>query len=309
MNAPLRPPSHRALPSAIQALSARQVLAAPVEDVVFAGGGNRCWWQAGLVEALSTHPNWQPRRYTGASAGAGIATAAAAGTLRQALAAAVARFNATPRNVEWTQLLKGQRPFALPRIYPDWLHSFLQTADWERLRAKPLQVQVAITRPVRGLPLALSSALALTLYATEKFWLKRFHAPVPHRLGFRTEHWNLADRPTLADAHGLLQASAACVPITPVARVDGRPALDGGFYDALPLPLTRLPGPRDTPAGPTLVLMTRHRPDLPTCFAHNGRVYWQPTRRTDASSFDCTSGSAVQATFAHGQADAQAAWA
>lgn len=288
-------------PAGLQPLSARQVLALPVVDVVFAGGGNRCWWQAGLVERLRHHPNWQPLRYTGASAGAGIATATALGTVQQALRAAVDRFNATPRNVEWAHLLKGQRPFALPRIYPDWLHSFFQPADWARLKAQTLQVDVAITRPIRGLPLTVSSLLALTLYATEKFWLRRFHARVPHRLGFRTEHWNLAHSASLADAHNLLGASAACVPITPVARVGGRPALDGGFYDALPR--TPLPEHLAPPNGQTLVLMTRHRPDLPTHFALDGRLYWQPTRRTAASSFNCTSGQAVQDTFDHGLSD------
>jgi hypothetical protein len=36
-------------------------------------------------------------------------------------AAAVERFSRTPVNVEWSSLLKGQRPFVLPRIYPDWI--------------------------------------------------------------------------------------------------------------------------------------------------------------------------------------------
>ena len=77
------------------------------ETVVFAGGGNRCWWQAGLVEGLSGSALWTPTTFVGASAGAGIAVAAVTHKLRASLAAAVERFSRIPVNVDWSSLLKG----------------------------------------------------------------------------------------------------------------------------------------------------------------------------------------------------------
>jgi predicted acylesterase/phospholipase RssA len=44
--------------------------------VVFAGGGNRCWWQAGIVEGFRGSALWKPTTFVGASAGAAIAVAA-----------------------------------------------------------------------------------------------------------------------------------------------------------------------------------------------------------------------------------------
>jgi len=67
----------------------------------------------------------------------------------------------------------------------------------------------------RGGGLVTTRLLALGLYASEKFWLKNFHARLPHHLGFRAEYLDLTQSAKLADARTLLMASAAAVPITP----------------------------------------------------------------------------------------------
>ncbi len=284
----------------MQAITPQEFLSRNYQNIVFAGGGNRCWWQAGVVEVLSQHPCWRAQRLIGASAGAGIATAFATGRLQESLITASERFNATPRNFEWRELLKGQRPFMMPRIYPDWIGSFLDEIDLEKLKKIGLKIEVVITRPIPYLPLTLSTLLALGLYASEKFWLKNFHARLPHHLGFRAEYLDLAQSVDLADARTLLLASAAAVPITPIHRVGGRAALDGGFYDSIPLPQDRQ-GDADT-----LVLLTRHRADLPQMFTHQQRVYLQPTHKVAAINMDCTSGTKVQLTYAQGRNEALA---
>ena len=282
----------------MHALSATQFLDRSYRHIVFSGGGNRCWWQAGFVERLSQHACWNARQLLGASAGSGIATAFATGRIRRSLEVAIQRFDATPRNVRWRELLRGRRPFVLPLIYPDWISSFLDAHDFAQLKQSALKVQVAITRPVSYLPLPLASLLALGLYSTEKFWLKTFHARLPHRLGFRAQYLDLAQGVDLAEARTWLLASAAAVPLTPTYRVHGRPALDGGFYDNLPLPPDRADDPD------TLVLLTRHRADLPRIFEHQCRVYIQPSHPVAAINMDCTSGANVRATFEQGLREA-----
>jgi hypothetical protein len=210
----------------------------------------------------------------------------------------VERFAVTPRNFEWRELFKGRRPFMLPRIYPDWIHSFLQGDDLEKLKSGLRQVEVVITRPLRFLPPTLSTLLALLLYSTEKLWLKNLHGRLPHRLGFRAEYFDLRACPDLDAARTLLQASAAAVPITPTHRVHGRAALDGGFYDSVPLPQDRAHDPH------TLVLLTRHRPRLPQMFEHEHRVYIQPLHAVPAVNMDCTSPGNVQRTFEQGRDEA-----
>ena len=115
--------------TSMTAIDASNFLNRTFHTIVFAGGGNRCWWQAGVVSILSVERCWKARRFIGVSAGAGVATAFATGRLQDALRAAVERFNGTPKNIIWRDLLKGKRPFVLPRIYPDWIESFLQPPD------------------------------------------------------------------------------------------------------------------------------------------------------------------------------------
>lgn len=280
------------------AINPRNFLSRSYENIVFAGGGNRCWWQAGLAETLSRHVCWQAKRLIGASAGAGIATAFATGRIQDSLAAAIARFNVTSCNIVWRDLLKGRRPFMLPRIYSDWIGSFLSASDFIQLKQAKIQVEIAITRPIPYIPLTLSTWLALALYSTEKFWLKNFHARLPHYFGFRAEHLNLAHTTSLEEARSLLLASAAAVPLTPAYCVEGRAALDGGFYDSVPLPKAREGDPN------TLILLTRHRPALPQIFIHQRRVYLQPAKPVPATNMDCTNSGNVKATYEQGRREA-----
>ncbi|MFM9923220.1 patatin-like phospholipase family protein [Variovorax sp. H27-G14] len=279
-------------------LTSSQFLSRTYQSIVFAGGGNRCWWQGGVLEALSQRRCWQPARFIGASAGASIATAFATGRIKDSLAQGMVRFDAIARNVEWRNLLKGQRPFVLSHIFPEWINSFLDDSDLARLKRAPLKIEVAITRPISFLPVAVSTALALALYSTEKFWLKSFHARLPHRLGFRSEQFDLAQSVDLNAARNLLLASGAAVPLTPSFQIEGRAALDGGFYDSMPLSTCRTHDPG------TLVLLTRHRSDLPQVFEHEQRVYLQPLKPVAAINMDCTSGRNIKLTYDQGLREA-----
>lgn len=58
-----------------------------IDTLVLAGGGNRCWWQAGLIQTL-THRGWAlPSRIIATSAGAAIATSFLTNKTEAALAA------------------------------------------------------------------------------------------------------------------------------------------------------------------------------------------------------------------------------
>ena len=109
--------------------------------------------------------------------------------------------------MEWSNLLKGQRPFVLPRIYPDWIRSFLSAGDFQTLKASPIEVRVAITQHIRFLPTTVSTAMALCLYSTEKFWL-------------RSEYWVINQCANLDEASTLLLASGAAAPKTRSASGD-----------------------------------------------------------------------------------------
>lgn len=281
------------------AISQLEFKARQFSHVALAGGGNRCWWQAGFLDIFLSQVTAKPRQLIGASAGAAIATAVVTNRVRQSLEAASLRFEQTARNFEWRWLLRGERPFAMPRIYPEWIQTFLSASEWPLFKSSPIKVDVVITRPLSGLPVSFSTLLALGLYATEKFWLKNFHTRLPHWLGLRAEHLDLSQAKDLETAHAYLLATAAAVPITPVHRVHDRPALDGGFYDSVPLPKDRQCDQY------TLVLLTRHHPSKPNVFELDRRIYVQPSAPVAAKNFDCTDGVSIRSTYLQGQQDAR----
>lgn len=283
-----------------QPLNPAQLLGRTYQYIVFAGGGNRCWWQGGMVQALRAHACWAPERFVGTSAGASIATAVATGHLQHSLRTGVAYFDTIARNVEWRALLRGQRPFVLPKVYQTWVDSFLGEQDLARLNASALKIDVVVTRLIPRLPALLSAGVALGLYATEKFWLKGIHGRLPHFFGLRAEHHELNACEGLHDAHNLLLSSGCALPLMPLHYLQGRPALDGGFHDSVPLPASREKDDR------TLVLLTRHRPAWPQIFEYRRRVYLQPTRPVAAGTLDFTSGANIQSTFDQGQQEGAA---
>ncbi len=278
----------------ISRLSPAQLLGRTYTRIVFAGGGNRCWWQGGMAEALSGHACWAPERFIGTSAGASIATAIATGNLQASLRQGVGYFNSIPRNVEWSALLRGRRPFILPRVFRTWVESFLDEHDLGQLGVSALKIDVVVTRLMPRVPPLLSAALALGLYATEKLWLKGVHGRLPYRMGFRAEHHELNACTSLKEAHNLLLSAGSAVPLTPLHRVKGSPALDGGFHDNIPLPISREHDAQ------TLILLTRHRPAWPQIFEHGRRVYLQPTRAVPAGTLDFTNGTDIQLTYNQG---------
>lgn len=81
----------------------------------------------------------------------------------------------------------------MPRIYPDWAGSFLNSNNLNKLKQEKLKVDVLITRPIPFVPLTISTCIALALYSSEKFWLKNFHTHLPRYFSFRAEYIDLTE--------------------------------------------------------------------------------------------------------------------
>lgn len=217
------------------------------ETLAFAGGGNRCWWQGGMVEQLMTNGWRLPRQLVGTSAGAAVAAACLS-------AGPAAAFDAC------RQLYATNRQLGL-----------------------------------KG-----SVAAATLAYLLDKKLLHSIHPQLPRFMGLRQGFFKLSQCSSAADARTLLQGAAAALPFMPAQRVAGRWAMDGGYIDNAPLP-TQTPAEK----AKTLVLLTRHYPQLPTLFQWRGRSYWQPSRPVPVSTWDCRPATTVSDAFELGRADAK----
>ena len=273
------------------------------ETLVFAGGGNRCWWQGGAIAHL-LQQGWRlPPQLVGTSAGAGIAAACLTEGPRVALEACVRLYGANSELFEWKALARLQMRFAHQHIYPSWIQSFVSTENYASLLAAPSRLRVALTRPARALGLAGSIVAGTLAYVVDKHLWNSIHPRLPKLFGLRQDFVDLHECQNSTEAQTLLCAAAAAPPFMRTRRIGGSPAIDGGYTDNAPIhPQTKAERSR------TLVLLTRHYPRLPQIFSLAGRTYWQPSQHVPVSAWDCRENTTVREAFALGEADARALW-
>ena len=271
-----------------------------VDTLVLAGGGNRCWWQAGALTHLLEQNRRLPMRWVGTSAGAAVAASFLAASADKALQACLQLYADNPKIFDWRGLLRCKLRFAHQHIYPKWVEAFLNAETFATLRNAPMRLTVALTRPARYLGTGGSVVAGTLAYLVDKYLWNSIHPRLPARLGLRQEFIVLKDCADLAAAHSILIASACAPPFMTARRIGERHAIDGGYTDNAPIP----PEPRQASSN-MLVLLTRHYPKLPQLFTWLGRTYWQPSQRIPVSTWDCTpkTTAAVRETYAMGLQD------
>ncbi len=271
-----------------------------IETLAFAGGGNRCWWQAGAISQLLENGWKLPSQLVGTSAGAGVAASCITTGPKRALSACIRLYEANAHVFEWKDLLRLRMKFAHQHIYPSWIESFINSETFSQLQESPTRLRVALTRPAHVLGLAGSVAAGTIAYVIDKHIWNSVHPRLPKLLGLRQVFTDLHASQTVAEAQALLGAAAAAPPFMHAQRVGGVLAIDGGYTDNAPI------HPQSTEEmSRTLVLLTRHYPRLPQLFHRAGRTYWQPSQRVPVSTWDCRSNANVRGAFALGERDAE----
>lgn len=275
-----------------------------IQTLAFAGGGNRCWWQAGLLTQLQVHGARLPASLVGTSAGAAIAASFLTGSTATALQACQRLYAANAQLFDWRGLTRFQLNFAHQTVYPAWLTAFVHEGNFKALQSASSRLRVAVTRPARGLGLAGSVAAGTLAYLLDKKLFHNIHPALPRFMGLKQAFFDLQDCTTAKEAQITLQAAAAAPPFMSGVLLQGGWAFDGGYTDNAPIP-PQTAGEKAS----TLVLLTRHYPDKPSLFEVHGRTYWQPSRKVPVSTWDCRPSTAVDDAFALGKEDAKRALA
>lgn len=269
--------------------------------VVFAGGGNRCWWQAGLISRLTEQGIALPPQLIGTSAGAAIAAAYLVGRIPEALNSCVALYRQNETLFRWEKLRRLQVEFAHRQIYPSWIESFITRPSFEAAKLSKFRLTAAVTHPIRLLGSSISISLATAAYFIDKKVCHSIHPQIPKYLGLRQGFYSLHECSTLEEGHALLCAAAAAPPVMPPVTIRGLCAFDGGYTDNAPI----VPQSESEKAA-TLVLLTRHYPHRQRMFQLGGRTYLQPSRPVPVSTWDCTVKATVMDAFTLGYEDASA---
>lgn len=272
------------------------------DQVVFAGGGNRCWWQAGFWDVVQPELALEPRVIAGISAGAATACMLYTRDSHWVMRYYEDVLRQNAKNAYWGNLWRrGAAVFPHYRIYRQALLD-IYGEPFARLARAP-EIRVGVSHVPRWLGAHVSVAAGLIAYNIEKHVRKTLHPTLGQALGFRPEYVRAQDCARVDDLADLILQSSCTPPFTPVLRRGGKPVLDGGMVDNVPV------GALDATPGRVLVMVTRRYPRPQTFVLAHGeqqRFYVQPSRKVPISSWDYTQPALMRPAYELGRVDGQA---
>ena len=265
------------------------------DAIVFAGGGNRCYWQGGFYEAAADRLG-SPSLAVGVSAGAFACIYSLLGIGARVRDRVLAACGPHLKNVDLAAWRAGGPLYPVGTLYRALLDAVIDDVALARLQ-RLVDLRIAISRLPRYLTPRVGAAVGIGAYQVEKQLLHPVHPRLGRKLGFRAEFVAVREIRSAGALCDLIVASSGVPPFMPIVEIGGQPAFDGGLVDNVPVqPLM----PIEAAGGRTLVLLTRryrHVPEVP------GRTYVQPSRRIRTKQFDVTNPDGIRDAFELGLAD------
>jgi predicted acylesterase/phospholipase RssA len=267
--------------------------------LTFAGGGNRAFYQLGLMNRWKERLLPRTAAVASCSAGAFVAVVLLSGRQEATQQRWHELRRGLRKNFDAGRLLVGQNPAPHGPIYRELVLHAMREGGLERLQCQPFPVLALSARIPRRLPTPAALVLGLGLYRLERrLHPQRLHRAFAERAGFRPVVHDLRACRTPAEVADVVLASSATPPFTPLGRIAGERLVDGGLIDNAPAFVAeQVPGVRRS-----LVVLTR-----PWAGPHTDgtRAYVAPRRPIEVSAWDYTEGHHVEAVIAQGEAESE----
>lgn len=260
-------------------------------QIVFSGGGLRCFWQGGFMRRLEREREFTPKRVTGVSGGAMAGAAWIAGLEDRMLDIMCDAFETRDQNLD---LFAADEDGITPHqhIYCHVVQKMLDDMACEKVANGPaFQIQIAHP-PSTGHPTLTGTALAAA-YEAELYVVGSPHFNWAEKMGLSAHLVDANHAARDGRLVDLVNAAAVIPPVFEPPLWENRRVVDGGMSDQAPMP----------DEGETLVLLTRQYKKLPDVV---GRSYVWPSEETPADKIDFTDPQKLRDTWALGQRDAEA---
>jgi predicted acylesterase/phospholipase RssA len=268
--------------------------------LTFAGGGNRSFYQLGLLARWGDQLLPRVLAIGSVSAGACVITTYLSGRRETARRFWLDRVRGITRNFDWRKLVRGERPAPQGEIYRETLHVTFADGGLERIRASPFPIYVLAATFPRLLPRALSVALGIGLYSAERSIRRAPHPRSPRLLGFRPVAYEARECESVDELANLILASSATPPFTPIGAFRGHRLLDGGMIDNAPAFVVE---ERHPDAARSIVFLSR--PYHPSVMGiQKRRLYLAPTQPPPIGRWDYTRPHLLDETVAMGEREA-----
>ena len=278
------------------------------DQVVLAGGGNRCWWQAGFWNQLNELIPQNPKKIIAVSAGAATACLFSARPGHEGaqwgLNYYAQALKDVKSNVNWQNFFSAKPIFPHYALYKAALENILGEG-FEAIQAGP-EILIGLARTPQHLSPRISVGLGLLAYKLEKYLKKSLHPQFGKKLGFSRWFVSAQSCTNKKDLIELILQSSCSPPLTPVMYREGKVVLDGGLVDNVPIDgLT--PAKPGQPEQKGLVLLTRRYP-YPDYFVQNlpglTLTYVQPREKIMISSWDYAHHELMPIAYEQGKSDA-----
>ena len=269
--------------------------------ITFAGGGNRAFYQLGLLHAWEDRLRSRIAAIAAVSAGACVATLWLTGRERLTRDFWRARRGGVDKNFDWGRILRGKAPTPHGPIYRDTLLCAYSDGGLEQIQAAPFPIWVLTAAFPRVVPATAGAMLGFGAYNLEKrLEPSRIHPKIPRRLGFRPEVVDARECTSPDELADLVIASSSSPPFTPVGRFRGQRLLDGSLVDNVPADVAEMaPNVRGN-----LVLLTRPYPPE-SLGVHGDRTYVAPTKPVPIERWDYTQPHLLDQTIEMGETEAE----
>ena len=262
---------------------------ASFEQVVFSGGGTRCFWHGGFLSEAGGFDAFRPERVCGVSGGALSAAAWISGNDERCKQVMGEIFERNERNIR----LDPDNVTPHQDLYREAVEGTLPDEAIGAVAEGP-SFQVLLGAPPRLFPSRLSAALYGVTYKLEQALTGSPRLKATRRLGL---DGILADaRQAARDGRlvDLICAAATIPPVFDIPKWEGREVIDGGM-------LTKAPYP-DPDEGRTLILMTQPYRNLPD---ERQKLFVAPSTAVEADKIDFTKREKIEQTWEQGREDAR----
>jgi predicted acylesterase/phospholipase RssA len=270
--------------------------------ITFAGGGNRAFFQLGLMKRLA--PVLEPRlgAIAACSAGACVATLWLAERADETHAFWIKRREGVKKNIDVRRLLRNEPMAPHGAVYRDTLLFSFREGGFEKVVSQPFPIWILAAHFPALLPSPLAVLAGLGAYSLEKSMRPDMvHPSWGKKLGFRPFIFDARDCRSAEELADLILASSATPPFTPIGRFGGEALLDGGMVDNAPAFLAE----RDAAIKLNVVLLTRPYPTQ-VLGRQGARYYIAPSEPVPVERWDYTRPERLGATIDMGEREAGA---
>lgn len=269
--------------------------------ITFAGGGNRSFYQFGLMLRWRERLLPRVRAVAACSAGACVATLLLSGRDHLVGEFWRRRCHGLRRNFDWGRLLAGRRPTPHGELYRELLLFAFADGGLDRIRSQPFPILVLTAAFDGRMPTFAAALLGLCAYTLDQGRRgatgRRSFA---RRAGFRPAVFDARSCETPDELADLVIATSATPPFTPLGRLRGHRLLDGGIINPAPYFLAE----EHRGVERSLILLTSPSP-AGESYDGTRRLYVSPGERLPIGTWDFTRPDLLAETVERGERDAE----